>query len=146
MKTLTCPKCGTEIPLEEALAIASAAAEEQRLRLSEKEKLIGELYKQIEALKQKAEQGSQRLQGEILELEVESLLKEKFFSDEIRPISNGVRGADLLHRVRTTSGPACGNSASTASASGVMAAPRTAMDVPTARVRSGSPTTRAAWR
>jgi len=66
------------------------------------------LYEQIEALKQKAEQGSQRLQGEILELEVESLLKQKFFSDEIVPISNGVRGADLLHRVRTASGLTCG--------------------------------------
>ncbi len=90
------------------LAAASAAAEEQHLRFSEKEKLIGELQKQIEALKQKAQQGSQRLQGEVLELEVESLLKQKFFTDEIVPISNGVRGADLLHRVKTASGLACG--------------------------------------
>jgi len=87
---------------------ARAAAEEQHLRLSEKEKLIGELQKEIEALKQKAQQGSLRLQGEVLELEVESLLKQKFFSDEIVPISNGVRGADLLHRVRTASGLTCG--------------------------------------
>jgi hypothetical protein len=41
-------------------------------------------------------------------MEVESLLKQKFFSDEIVPISNGVRGADLLHRVRTASGLTCG--------------------------------------
>jgi hypothetical protein len=87
---------------------AAVAVEEQHLRLSEKEKLIGELQKEIEALKQKAQQGSQRLQGEVLELEVESLLKQKFFSDEIVPISNGVRGADLLHRVRTASGLTCG--------------------------------------
>jgi hypothetical protein len=86
----------------------AVAVEEQHLRLSEKGKLIGELQKEIEALKQKAQQGSQRLQGEVLELEVESLLKQKFFSDEIVPISNGVRGADLLHRVRTASGLTCG--------------------------------------
>ena len=86
----------------------TVAVEEQHLRLSEKEKLIAELQTEIEALKQKAQQGSLRLQGEVLELEVELLLKQKFFSDEIVPISNGVRGADLLHRVRTASGLTCG--------------------------------------
>jgi hypothetical protein len=87
---------------------ARAATEEQHLRLSEKEKLIGELQRQIELLKQKAQQGSQRLQGEVLELEIESLLMQKFPSDEIVPIANGVRGADLLQRVRTVSGLVCG--------------------------------------
>jgi hypothetical protein len=87
---------------------ARVAAEEQHLRLSEKEKLIGELQKQIELLKQKAQQGSQRLQGEVLELEIESLLKQKFPSDEVVPISNGIRGADLLHLVRIASGLICG--------------------------------------
>jgi hypothetical protein len=86
----------------------TAAAEEQRLHLNEKEQLIGELQKQIELLKQKAQQGSQRLQGEVLELEIESLLKQKFPSDEIVAISNGMRGADLLHLVRTASGLTCG--------------------------------------
>jgi hypothetical protein len=87
---------------------ATMAIQEEHLRLNEKEKLIGELQKQIEALKQKAQQGSQRLQGEVLELEIETLLKQKFFTDEIVPISNGVRGADLLHHVKTASGLVCG--------------------------------------
>jgi hypothetical protein len=65
------------------------------------------LQRQIEVLKQKAQQGCQRSQGEVLELEIESLLMQKFPSDEIVPISNGVRG-DLLQRVRTASGYACG--------------------------------------
>ena len=39
------------------------AADEQRLRMSEKEKLIADLQTQIEALKQKAEQGSRRDAG-----------------------------------------------------------------------------------
>ena len=47
------------------------AADEQRLRMSEKEKLIADLQTQIEALKQKAEQGSQQMQGEVLEIELE---------------------------------------------------------------------------
>ena len=86
----------------------STAVEDQRLRLSEKDQLISGLQAQIEVLRQKAEQGSQQLQGEVLELELETLLKEKFLSDEIVPISKGVRGADLLHRIKTASGLECG--------------------------------------
>jgi hypothetical protein len=59
-------------------------------------------------LKQKAEQGSQQLQGEVLELELENLLRERFPHDEIEAISNGQRGADILQRVCTSSGEHCG--------------------------------------
>ncbi len=85
-----------------------AAAEEQRLRLGEKEKLIADLQRQIETLKQKAEQGSQQAQGEALELEFEEQLRASFPTDEITPVSTGVRGADVLQRVRTESGQDCG--------------------------------------
>jgi hypothetical protein len=85
------------------------AADEQRLRLSEKEKVIGDLQKQIEALRQRAEQGSQQLQGEVLELEFESLLRGAFPADEITPVTAGVRGADLLQRVRDGAGQECGS-------------------------------------
>ena len=84
------------------------ATEEQHLHLSEKEKVINDLRREIVALKQKAEQGSQQLQGEVLEIELESLLKQRFPTDAIVPVSKGVRGADLLHRVRTISGRECG--------------------------------------
>lgn len=86
----------------------TVAAEEQQQRLSEKEKLIADLQKQIEVLKQKAQQGSQQLQGETLELTLESLLRQKFPSDEIVPVLNGVRGADLLQQVRTALALECG--------------------------------------
>lgn len=89
-------------------AAQQAAAEEQRLRLGEKEKLITDLQRQIETLKQKAEQGSQQAQGEALELEFEEQLRSSFPTDEIAPVSTGVRGADVLQRVRTESGQDCG--------------------------------------
>jgi hypothetical protein len=82
--------------------------EEQQLRASEKEKLIADLQKQIEMLRRKAEQGSQQLQGEVLEVELEALLQSRFPADEIAPVSTGVRGADLLQRVRDGSGQDCG--------------------------------------
>lgn len=85
------------------------AAEEQRLRLAEKEKLIGDLQKQIDTLKQKAEQGSVQLQGEVLELDIEDRLRATFLSDTIEPVAKGQRGADILQRVRTNLGLECGS-------------------------------------
>lgn len=89
-------------------AAQRAAAEEQRLRLGEKEKLIADLQKQIETLRQKAEQGSQQAQGEALELAFEDQLRAAFPGDDITPVSTGVRGADILQRVRTPAGQVCG--------------------------------------
>lgn len=90
---------------EEALKLAS---EENRLRLFEKEKVIGDLQKRIEALQQKAVQVSQQLQGEALELGLEAELRSRFPADEIEPVATGVRGADLLQHVRNGMGQPCG--------------------------------------
>lgn len=84
------------------------ALAEERLRLSEKEKIISDLQRQIEALRQKAEQGSQQLQGEVLELRFEQMLQSEFPADLITPVSSGIRGADLLQRVRDGAGQECG--------------------------------------
>src|SRR5438270_8795115 len=59
-------------------------------------------------LKRKLEQGSQQLQGEALELSLESMLKSAFPLDEILPVPKGVNGADLIQRVRSPSGLVCG--------------------------------------
>jgi hypothetical protein len=84
------------------------AADEQNLRLAEKDKLIGEMQKQIANLKQKADQGSQQLQGEVLELDLEAQLQAAFPHDDIEPVSKGMRGADVVQRVRTITGQLCG--------------------------------------
>jgi hypothetical protein len=69
--------------------------EEHRLKDAEKERQLSDMRRQIEDLKHKAEQGSQQLQGEVSEGELESLLRVTFPSDEIIPIGQGVRGADV---------------------------------------------------
>jgi hypothetical protein len=74
-------------------------AEEHRLKDAEKERQLADMRRQIEDLKRKAEQGSQQLQGEAGEEELESLLRANFPNDEIRAISQGVRGADVEHIV-----------------------------------------------
>ncbi len=50
------------------------AEESLTLKVKEKEQTIASMQKQIEDLKRKAEQGSQQLQGEVQELQLESLL------------------------------------------------------------------------
>lgn len=75
------------------------AEDEQRLKVMEKEQTIAAMQKQIEDLKRRAEQGSQQLQGEVQELELENLLRSKFPFDAIDPVPKGEYGGDVLHRV-----------------------------------------------
>lgn len=75
------------------------AEEEQKLKVMEKEQTIAAMQKQIEDLKRRAEQGSQQLQGEVQELELENLLRSKFPFDVIEPVPKGEFGGDVLHRV-----------------------------------------------
>jgi len=51
---------------------------ELNLKVTEREETIAGMQRQIDVLKQKAEQGSQQLQGEAQELELEFLLTQKF--------------------------------------------------------------------
>ncbi len=91
---------------EEALA---KATEEHHLKDKEKDKQLDDMRKQIEELKRKAEQGSQQTQGEVQELELEEVLNANFRSDAIEPVAKGVRGADVLQRVVSSSGKTCGS-------------------------------------
>ena len=90
-------------------AVTKQILESQRLKEAEKDKVIQDLTTQLEIAHHKAQQGSQQLQGEVLELDLESFLKESFPFDEIVPVAKGVRGADVLQRVLTRSGLLCGS-------------------------------------
>ncbi len=78
------------------------------LKLQEKDEQLASMQRQIEALRRKAEQGSQQLQGEAQELALEALLRQKFPGDLIEPVPKGEIGADLLHRVIGPAGQLCG--------------------------------------
>jgi len=79
-----------------------------KFKVMEKEQTISSMQKQIEELKRKAEQGSQQLQGEVQELELESLLSTKFPLDQITPVAKGEFGGDVLQRVSSPLGQVCG--------------------------------------
>jgi hypothetical protein len=55
-------------------------------------------------LKRNAEQGSQQLRGEVLELELENLLKAKFPHDTIAPVPKGEFGGDVKQVVMSAQG------------------------------------------
>jgi len=84
------------------------AEEAMKLKVMEAEQTIASMQKQIEDLKRRAEQGSQQLQGEVQELEIESLLSARFPRDTIQPVPKGEFGGDILHRVMNPVGQQCG--------------------------------------
>ena len=84
------------------------AEEELKLKVMEKDQTITAMQKQIEELKRRAEQGSQQLQGEVQELQLESLLRAKFPRDTIHPVAKGDFGGDVLQRVIGPLNQICG--------------------------------------
>jgi hypothetical protein len=79
------------------------------LRVREKEEQIASMQRQIEDLRRKAEQGSRQLQGEVQELALEALLRQKFPHDVIEPVPKGEFGGDLIQRVVGPAGQICGS-------------------------------------
>jgi len=79
-----------------------------KLQVVERDEKISSMQRQIEELKRKSEQGSQQLQGEALELELENLLRLKFPRDVIDPVPKGEFGGDVLHRVMGPFDQPCG--------------------------------------
>jgi hypothetical protein len=91
---------GIQDGLAEARQTAKKEAEDElTLKVKEKEQTIAAMQKQIEELKRKSEQGSQQLQGEVQELELEDLLRTKFPFDTIEPVPKGEHGGDVVQRV-----------------------------------------------
>jgi hypothetical protein len=88
--------------------VSKRMSEQHRMKEAEKEKTINDLKPRLEEAQRRAEQGSQQLQGEVKELDLEKILKEVFSFDEMMPVAKGVRGADILQQVKTKAGVLCG--------------------------------------
>ena len=102
-----------EKKVQESLSAARAQAKQEaesdlKLKMSEKEQTISAMQKQIEELKRRAEQGSQQLQGEVQELELEGMLKQSFPTDVFTPVAKGEFGGDVVHAVARGEGLICG--------------------------------------
>jgi hypothetical protein len=65
------------------------------------------MNKRLEDLQAAADQKRSGLQGEVLEREIEDLLREAFPTDAVEPVKSGKRGADVVQHVRSGRGD-CG--------------------------------------
>ena len=84
------------------------ATEEQKYVIAQLNKKLADVTNAKDELTRKLEQGSQQTQGEVLELELEEILKAQFPADEILPVPKGVKGADIIQKVIDRSGRLCG--------------------------------------
>jgi len=84
------------------------ADNEHRLHEADKDKLVADLRRQIDDLKRKSEQGPQQAQGEVMEMELEDLLRSHFQFDTFEAVPVGVHGGDLLQHVCDGNGSHCG--------------------------------------
>jgi hypothetical protein len=82
---------------------------ENKYKFAQLQKQLDDQKKLTEEMKRKQDQGSQQLQGEVLELDIEDFLKQSFVFDEIEPVAKGERGADIIQRVYTKKETFCGS-------------------------------------
>jgi hypothetical protein len=88
---------------------ARRLSEEYRLKDAEKDKKLQDAIKANEELRRRLQQGSQQTQCEVLELELETLIKNTFPLDHVEPVPKGAIGADLIQRVIDKAGHPCGS-------------------------------------
>lgn len=85
------------------------ASEKARLKELELEKKLTDTQKALEDAQRKSQQGSQQLQGEVMELDLEQKLKSTFVFDEFCPIPKGIEGADIWQKVKNKHGQIAGS-------------------------------------
>ena len=88
--------------------IVKETQEKMNLQLKEKDKQLENTQKALEEAQRKARQGSQQIQGEVLELDLEKSLQATFLRDQIEPVDKGIQGADIIQNVCNTNGHHCG--------------------------------------
>lgn len=84
------------------------AMDKTRLEKLEYEKKISGMQQKLEEAQRKGKQGSQQLQGDVLELDLEVRLRQAFPYDDFKPVPTGIRGGDIIHEVRNKYGNAAG--------------------------------------
>lgn len=89
-------------------SIKKQEAEKNELKQKEFEKKVEDQRKLIEEMQRKIEQGSMQMQGEIMELALEDLLRNEFKDDLIEEVQKGARGADIIQTVVNPLRQICG--------------------------------------
>lgn len=93
---------------EEKVKIQKVLEEANALKLKEKDEQMEQLKRSLDDAKRKAEQGSMQIQGEALELAIESWLNSQFPFDTVDEIKKGAFGADCVQTIHTRELQNCG--------------------------------------
>lgn len=82
--------------------------ERAELEKAELQKRLDDVHNQLVEAQRKGQQSSQQLQGEVLELTLQSGLERAFPLDTLEEVKKGARGGDVVHRVATRAGQVAG--------------------------------------
>jgi hypothetical protein len=88
--------------------VKKSESERSDLKIKELEKKLADQVELAETMRRKAEQGSMQLQGEVLELALEELLRASFPFDTIEEVAKGTKGADCVQSVKNNVAQLCG--------------------------------------
>jgi hypothetical protein len=98
----------TRMAQEESERLKRDLAQANELQLKAKDEQLAQIKRELDNAQRKAEQGSMQVQGEALELVIESWLESQFPFDTIEEVKKGAFGADCLQRVHTREVAGCG--------------------------------------
>ncbi len=93
---------------EREAALRAQEQERTGLEKAELQKKLDDVSNQLADAQRKMAQGSQQLQGEVLELAIEEGLRRTFPLDTIEEVKKGARGGDVIQRVVSRSGQSAG--------------------------------------
>jgi len=98
----------TEQLQDEKEKIQKALQEQNELKFRQKDEQLEQIKRELDSARRKAEQGSMQLQGEALELAIESWLMAQFPFDNIEEVKKGAFGADCVQTIHTRELQNCG--------------------------------------
>ena len=88
--------------------IKATESEKSKLDVQRRDKLIEDLTNRLTDAQNKLEQGSNKLTGEVTEIELREFLRQTYPIDDIQDVPSGVKGADVFQVVKNNIGAPSG--------------------------------------
>ena len=96
-----------ELQLEKEKILKILEAQNE-LKLKAKDEQLEQIKRELDNAQRKVEQGSMQIQGEVLEVLIESWLSSQFPFDSVEEVKKGAFGADCIQIVHTREAQNCG--------------------------------------
>lgn len=98
----------TNLLVQEKEKIKVSETEKSKTEIQKRDKLIDDLNNRLEDAQRKLESGSNKLTGEVKEIELTEFLKSIFPVDEIKDFPSGSKGADVFQIIKNNIGQPSG--------------------------------------